>query len=188
MSDSNGEEGGESEAETLEESAGEDQQALYWRPQPVLDHQPYRIMPPGHFAGHHVVLHQLRRIKHLPDEAINLIGLGSGLAKADQYWTVFHPNTGRWHQIASLADPGYSDQWTLRGWVIPYAPRGSSEVIQHHPITMERDVMRPGLGIRPPNRAASESPEPRIRDPDASTSSTDESSSFGDDEEEEESD
>lgn len=143
-------EGGESEAPTEDDSTDEDErQHAVARLDQLFENQPYIRMPQGFFAGLHVALNQLQRSRGLPDEAMNMIGMASGLANADRFWVVYDQG---WHQIASLQEPGTAHHWTMRGWVIPYAPAGSGEVVQHQPIFMVRDVMEPGLGIRPPLR------------------------------------
>ena len=98
-----------------------------------------------YYAGLYTALLQIKDQKMITDEAAAFIGLYIGLGKADQYFAVCHQ--GSWHQIASVDDFVFKRNWSLKGWIIKYAPPGSMEVIQHHPLVLEENFF--GLGIEP---------------------------------------
>ena len=119
-------------------------------------------------AGLYTALLQIKDQKMITDEAAAFIGLYIGLGKADQYFAVCHQ--GSWHQIASVDDFVFKRNWSLKGWIIKYAPPGSMEVIQHHPCILKEIYI--GLGIEPSddNEDESES-EPMSSDDDSNAES-----------------
>jgi hypothetical protein len=98
-----------------------------------------------YYAGLFTALLQIKDQKMITDEAAAFIGLYIGLGKADQYFAVCHQ--GSWHQIAGLIEFGFKRRWSLKGWIIKYAPPGSMKVIQHHPCIQQ--AIQFGLGIEP---------------------------------------
>ena len=98
-----------------------------------------------YYAGLFTALLQIKDQKMITDEAAAFIGLYIGLGKADQYFAVCHQ--GSWHQIAGLIEFGFKRRWSLKGWIIKYAPPGSMKVIQHHPCIQQ--AFQFGLGIEP---------------------------------------
>ena len=121
-----------------------------------------------YYAGLYTVLLQMKDQKMITDEAAAFIGLYIGLGKADQYFAVCHQ--GSWHQIASVDNFVFKRNWSLKGWIIKYAPPGSMEVIQHHPCILKEVYI--GLGIEPSddNEDESES-EPMSSDDDSNAES-----------------
>jgi hypothetical protein len=108
----------------------------------LLDHAQ---LQQKYYAGLYTVLLQIKDQKMITDEAAAFIGLYIGLGKADQYFAVCHQ--GSWHQIAGLIEFGFKRRWSLKGWIIKYAPPGSMKVIQHHPCIQQ--AIQFGLGIEP---------------------------------------
>ena len=107
-----------------------------------VDHQ---RQEQGYYSGLYTALLQIKEQKMITDEAAAFIGLYLGLGWADQYFAVCHQ--GSWYQIAGLAGTGFSRRWSLKGWIIKYAPPGTMKVIQHHPLVLEENFF--GLGIEP---------------------------------------
>ena len=71
-----------------------------------------------------------RMERPLQAEVINIIGRFVGLSRADTWWAL--PLGGITCQFCSLANGGYSDTWTMMGWLIAFADEGNEMMIGHN--------------------------------------------------------
>ena len=76
------------------------------------------------------LVHIGRMERPLQAEVINIIGRFVGLSRADTWWAL--PLGGITCQFCSLTNGGYSDTWTMMGWLIAVADEGSEMMIGHN--------------------------------------------------------